>query len=81
MNENGKRSKRKDPKKLRASYRCTIGGCPLPRENTEGWGLVWDEKTGVCVDCLHKVRLEIGFYKRKRSKKRNEDDTGNNKDH
>jgi hypothetical protein len=80
MKGNGKGSRRKDPKKLRVSYRCTIGGCPLPRENTEDWGLVWNEKTGVCVECLHKVRLEIGFYKKKKGKK-NENDTGNNKDH
>ena len=74
------RSKRKDPKKLRCPYRCTIGGCPLPRDNSKGWGLVWDETTGVCIECLHKVRLEIGFYKKKK-RGTLEDDTRSQKDH
>ena len=64
-----KAKQKRGSNRARPPFRCTIGGCPLPQDSKLGWGLAWDEKTGVCAECLYKVRKSIGYFERK---KRNE---------
>ena len=53
----------------RVPFHCTVCGGKLP-ESLDKWGLVWDgAETGICSDCLHEIRLKIGYYKNARNKR------------
>ena len=40
---------------------CTSCGQKLP-ENKKGWGLNWNEGSGMCAKCLYDIRKSIGYF-------------------
>lgn len=47
----------------RLPFHCTVCGHGLP-ESLDEWGVCWGgDETGICSDCLHEIRLKIGYYK------------------
>lgn len=48
--------KNKQDRLPRERWCCTTCGKPLPRKRCL-WGIVWDDKqTGVCVQCIERIR-------------------------
>ena len=45
----------------RVPFHCTVCSVKLPTDLSK-WGLVWDGgETGICSECLHEIRLKIGY--------------------
>tara|TARA_A100001015_G_scaffold292271_1_gene367438 strand:- start:8331 stop:8540 length:210 start_codon:yes stop_codon:yes gene_type:complete len=53
--------------KGRAKDLCSACGKKLP-ENRIGWGLVWQDGSGMCAKCLYHYRKEGGFFKERKRK-------------
>jgi hypothetical protein len=51
-------------KKERKLGHCTGCGKELPQSRL-GWGLIWDDGTGLCAKCLFHIRKDIGYFERK----------------
>ena len=53
--------RRRSERTLRKPFHCTACGGKLPRVRRQ-WGLVWDSNLhGICVECLHTIRSQIGY--------------------
>ena len=53
----------------RVEGHCTCCGHELP-ESTRGWGLNWQDGSGMCAKCLYTIRKEIGYFDRLEKKKK-----------
>ena len=51
-------------KDIRVPGSCTCCGKELP-ENKKGWGLNWNDGTGMCAKCLYTIRKAIGYFEKK----------------
>jgi hypothetical protein len=50
-------------KKERKLGHCTGCGKELPQSRL-GWGLIWEDGTGLCAKCLYHIRKATGYFER-----------------